>query len=282
MKTRKNETRYATLDPKKLLGKYMVNRVLKKYTEDFIDSDTGKKESIERSEILFDRGTFIDKDVLSKIQFYISAEEITEEIEVSNQKRIGYYIASEMVYPHISIVDIGGKKCKFLFYAKSIEQSIEMLKDYIELNYEKGFSIKSVKEFTECVILIDKLKEIKLGLDAEYLQSHIEFEEYVERKIEEADEEPKPDERKFYQIEAKIHADGMDTTWPFVIRAVNVDRAMMLINFYLNQREKEHAEKCKSEGKEYAVREFITMVEEAKPISIGCFIPREFSKAYED
>ena len=57
IETRKTETRYVTSDPKKMLNMYLAKRVLKTWEESFIDEDTGETVTIERNEILFDRGT---------------------------------------------------------------------------------------------------------------------------------------------------------------------------------------------------------------------------------
>lgn len=65
IETKNNEIRYFTSDPKKMLNKYLVQRVLKTWTEDFIDEDTNEVVSIERNELLFQRGILIDQDVLA-------------------------------------------------------------------------------------------------------------------------------------------------------------------------------------------------------------------------
>lgn len=85
IETRKTEIRYVTSDPKKMLNMYLAKRVLKTWEESFIDEDTGETVTIERNEILFDRGTLIDQDTLAKIRFSMEADGI-KEVEVSNLK----------------------------------------------------------------------------------------------------------------------------------------------------------------------------------------------------
>lgn len=58
VKTRKDEIRIKTDDPKRMLNKYICARVLKTWTEDFVDKDTGKIVSVERNEVLFEKGTY--------------------------------------------------------------------------------------------------------------------------------------------------------------------------------------------------------------------------------
>lgn len=71
--------------PEEMLNKYLAEKVVKKWTEDFIDEDTHETTSIERTEILFDRGLYIDENLLQKIMFSIQAEEI-ETVKVIDHK----------------------------------------------------------------------------------------------------------------------------------------------------------------------------------------------------
>lgn len=286
IETRKTEIRYVTSDPKKMLNMYLAKRVLKTWEESFIDEDTGETVTIERNEILFDRGTLIDQDILAKIRFSMEADGIRE-VEVSNQNRLAFENENNVLYPHIAQAEIGGKKSKFLLYATGLENACLILKDYIELNYLFGFTLTMVKEFDSCVILTDTLKERKVDDDSiAYLKEEITTEEYLDKMDEEnqEDEESKPDERKFYQIETKItfmNGENEDErVQTFVVNTFNVDRAMMLITHYLKNKEDECEKQAKEKGHEFRKREIHTAIESAKPIPVGRFIPKEFSMAY--
>lgn len=65
-----------TSDPKKMLGKYLAERVCKTWSEDFIDEDTGEKVTIERSEVLFERGMKLTQESIQQVMFSIQSEEI--------------------------------------------------------------------------------------------------------------------------------------------------------------------------------------------------------------
>lgn len=65
-----------TSKPEEMYNKYLAESVAKHWNEDFVDEDTGEPVTIERTEIIFDRGTYIDDDMLQKIMFSIQAEEI--------------------------------------------------------------------------------------------------------------------------------------------------------------------------------------------------------------
>lgn len=237
---------------------YLAKRVLKTWEESFIDEDTGETVTIERNEILFDRGTLIDQDTLAKIRFSMEADGI-KEVEVSNQNRLAFENENSVLYPYIAQAQIGDKKHKFLLYATGLENTCSILKDYIELNYMFGFTLTMVKEFDSCVILTDNLKERKVD-DASlaYLKNEITMAEYVDKmddETEDSDEESKPNEKKFYQIETKItFTDGEnedERVQTFVVNTFNVDRAMMLITHYLKNKEEECEKQAKEKGHEF-------------------------------
>lgn len=283
--TRKTELRYVTSDPKKMLNMYLAKRVLKTWTEDFVDESTGKVVSIERNEVLFERGILIDQDVLTQIRFSMEADGI-KEVEVSNQKRMAFENENKCLYPYIAQAQIGDKKYKFLLYATGLDNVIAILKDYIELNYQSGFTLTMAKEFDSCIILTDNLKERKVDSASEaYLKNEISSEEYLDAMDSEntENEEPKPDEKKFYQIGTKVvFDDEEEKIQTFVVHTFSVDRAMMLITHWIKNKEDEYAMQAKEKGYEYEKREIHTSIESAKPIPVGRFIPREFSMAYVD
>lgn len=80
--TRKDEVRFRTSDIRRIVGKFLASNVLKTWNEDFIDESTGEVVTIERNEILFERGSYIDDDLAQQINFSIQAEEI-KDVEVA-------------------------------------------------------------------------------------------------------------------------------------------------------------------------------------------------------
>lgn len=282
IETRKTEIRYVTSDPKKMLNMYLAKRVLKTWEESFIDEDTGETVNIERHEILFERGMLIDQDLLAKIRFSMEADGI-KEVEVSSQKRLAFENENKFLYPYIAQAQICDKKYKFLLYATGLENVCLILKDYIELNYQSGFTLTMAKEFDSCVILTDNLKERKVD-DAtlEELKDKYLLGDSVTQ--EDDNEESKPDEKKFYQIETKItfgeEGEEEERIQTFVVNTLNVDRAIMLITHYLKNKEEECEKQAKEKGHEFNKREIHAAIESAKPIPVGRFIPKEFSMAY--
>lgn len=269
IETKHTERRFRTTDPALMQNMFTASRVLKTWKEDFIDENTGEVVPIERNEVILDRGVLIGPDKLTELQFHIQCGDV-KEVEVSNQRRMAYPIERKYLRPYLAVAEAGDKKQKLLFWSQSMEQAIPLLKDYIELKYSGGFLLLSIKEFDTSIILLDTFKKLKSESDGE-------------REIEEGENELDDDNKKFYQIEFNAVAiDGTSTTYTAVVQTYNVDRAMMLINDWLNKNEHRRYEEAKAEGREYNLRELTTTIESAKPIPVGEYIPREFSQAYVD
>lgn len=269
IETRMSEVRYTTSDPKKMINRFLTTNLYKTWIEDFVDDKTGEAVSIERNEILFDKGSLIDQDTLAKIRFFMQEGSI-KEVEVSNQKRLSYEEKNDFLYPYTAQVQVKDKKYKFLFYAKSVENAILILKDYIELNFTGGFNILMVKEFDTCIIIIDTLRSKKSN-DEKHLNDD-------EGKI----------ELKFYKIVSRIVYHGKEEDddddehmYTFVVKSVTAERANMLINDYLKRKQEEEYQRAVEKGNVYIKRDIQSSIEESSIIPIGCFIPLEFSEVYK-
>lgn len=136
-----------TANPKTMLNKYLAEDVCKVWTEDFIDEDTKEVVSIERKEKLFERGLFLNKEAVSRIQFSIQAEEITE-VKVSELRYDAErFIGTSLLPWEVSVS--GGTSGKFLYLtrAQSAEQAITVATEYagMYLGLNGWFSVKQVK-----------------------------------------------------------------------------------------------------------------------------------------
>ena len=295
METRKNEIRLITSDPAEMLGKYTTSRVYKNWTETVVD-ETGKAVSIERHQLLFDKGIYIDNDVLSEIKFWIEEGSITE-IEVSSQKRMCSALANTGMYPFKSVMEIDGKKHSRLLYAQSVKNALDILNDFIELNFIGRYVIKDIKELDYCVILVDKLKSVKqrnLELDVAYLEDEISMEEYLNEKIDEESSESVDDgeedslKLRFYQIGAKIimrleDQDDEEYNQVFIVQTFSAVRANLIIEKYLRDcQEIRYAESLFHTERNFVKKEILSFIEESKIINVGGFIPRQFSEAYRE
>lgn len=298
--TRKEEVRYTTSDPKKMLNKYLVTNLLRTWTEDFLDKDKGEVVSIERNETIFERGALINQDMLAKIRFYMEEGSITE-VEVSNQKRMGIELAH--TYPDLykAKVIAGNKKQTFILYAQSVANVLEILQDYMELNTRGGFFIEEVKRHEGVqAVIVDNLatrKKANPELDRQFILGELSVEDYLNARVpdDEAEQEQEDiSKRIFYQIAARIQfgaaesADGKrsvdaeERIEEFIVHSYTATRANMLIEKHVTDLQKKAAERHneKHPDSPYLMRTITSFIEESKIFPVGCFIPLEFSMAY--
>lgn len=260
IRTRKNEIRFVTNKPEEMLQKYLAKRLLRTWQEDFVDNDTGEVVSIDRNEIIADRGQLITGDLLAVIQFHLEAGDISE-VEVSNQRREGILSANTQMFPWmVTICIAGGKKKKMLLYASSIRMAVDIVCDYVELEFSGMFTLVSAKSLESCIILKDNLLSIA--------------------NCENNDEDPEQNEscepvKKFYQIDTTVSVvDGSASFPTFVIEAKDIDRAMFIINDFISKRIREKSDE--------EVKEFEVKLEAAKILACNYIIEQEFSMAYSE
>lgn len=299
VESRKSEIRYKTNDPAKMLGKWVARRALRTWTEDFFDNETGRTVSMERNEVLLERGTYISQDVLSSITFMMQ-EGSLEEVEVSNQNRQGMLLENRSLLPYKAVAKIDGKRKTFLLYANSVANALVIMVDYIELNYKGGFEITDIREMEYCVVIIDRLKSAearRYELDAAYLKGNISMEDFVEATCdniakgnpdEDKDDEGKKETKKFYQIGAHVvlHDDkegDIEEDHTFIVQTFSAVRANMLIEKWLRDKQDERfQESLKHPERTFVKYQINSFIEESKIIPIGCFIPTDFSKVYSN
>lgn len=299
IESRKTEIRFVTSDPKKMLGKWVARRALKTWTEDFIDETTGKTVSVERNDVLLERGTYISQDVLCTINFMMQ-EGSLKEVEVSNQNRQGTLLENRSIFPYKAIAKIDGKRKTFLLYANSIANALLILIDYIELHCKGGFKITDIKEMEFCVVIIDCLRSAearKYELDTAYLNGEISMEDFVEATADNITEgnpdaedisDDKKETKKFYQIGAHVvlHDDkegDIEEDHTFIVQTISAVRANMLIEKWLRDKQEERfRESLRHPERTFIKYQINSFIEESKIIPIGCFIPVDFSQVYND
>lgn len=144
MTTKFDEIVRTTSDVMEMKGSYLAERVLRKWSEDFVDEDTGDVVSIERKEILFEKGLLIDDKILGEINFHIQCGDINE-VKLSNQKReCSRFSSSATLW--VVVIKLNGKKKTLYLYANSVETAVAIASDYVEQKYSGSFDFKSIKE----------------------------------------------------------------------------------------------------------------------------------------
>ena len=299
VESRKTEIRYVTSDPKRMLGKFVARRAFHTWYEEVKDEETSEVIKLERNELLLERGTYIDNDQLSSINFMLQ-EGSLKEVEVSNQNRQGMLLTNTSLYPFKAVAKIEDKKKTFLLYASSVANALVILVDFIELNFKGGFEITKIEEMDYCVIIIDRLKPAearKLELDTAYLTGDISMETFVEATIDkiqdgnpDIEDEPKNQKEgmKFYEIGAHIvrshEKEGtQESDHTFIVQTISAVRANILIEKYLrDKQEEEYDASLLNPDRTFICYEIRSFIETSKIIPIGCFIPVSFSEVYNN
>lgn len=298
IESRRSEIRFITDDPKKMLGKWVARRALKTWTEECRDSDTGEIVEIERTEVLLERGTYIDQSMLSTISFMMQEGSLTQ-VEVSNQNRQGIQLVNTCFFPYKAVARIDDRRRTFLLYDTSVANALLILTDYIELNCKGHFTIAKVEEMEYCVVLVDRYKsadECRYELDSAYLKGDISLEDFAEATCDSiaagnpdgAAPKDGTKDMKFYQIGAHVvlhnEKEGdVEEDHTFIVQTISAVRANMLIEKYLRDRQEErYLESLEHPDRTFVRYDIHSFIEESKIIPIGCFIPADFSKVYSD
>ena len=272
IETRKDEIRYRTDDTRRMVGKFFASNVFKTWYEEVLDSDTGEVISIERNDLLFEVGKYIDEETAQSISFHIQCGDITD-VEVSNQRRIARPDKRYSLLPFKATAVIGNKRKSFILQAQSATLAIEVVTDFIELNFTSRCVVDSVKAMPGCIILNDRFR-----------RAVEEVEGGNEAGEETPDGEEARDDTKYYRIEADIVAKREDdedeprpSSYDFIVKTRDIDTAKAVITAWLNTQLKKEAEK---EGRE--ITAFEVSLTSASPFNLNAIIPYAFCAAYKE
>lgn len=158
VQTRHNEVLLLAKTPEDMFGKYAAENIYHVWNEDFKDQDSGEIVSVERKQLLFERGTYFDNRNIDTVRFHFDAGELTEAL-VSNQCRIGNEIDHWGLQAYKVKVSINGKNNVIVCQARSLTMAHEIVKDWCELHLEKSFLIVSITELSTGIILNAALKK---------------------------------------------------------------------------------------------------------------------------
>ena len=177
--------------------KYLAETLYRKWNENFVDESTGELVNIERKEIIFDRGTFLDHHSLEEINFFLQSGDITE-VKVSTIQRQATLVNGNAAV-WVAVVKLQGKKQTFYLYANSVDTAMQILTDYIEQHYEGLFEVVSLKE-QEYLYIVTLAKELE-----------------EERKI------------NYYIVEMEINSDSYTCLYKkFLVKAINAEETKPL------------------------------------------------------
>lgn len=149
----KSATELQKIDRERFL--YPAKNIFREWKEEFIDEDTGLVTPVTRTELLFRRGDPLTSDDFSKLFFNFQCKDI-EEVHLSDQQRQATLV-NNRGFGLWTVKAVGNKfKPKLLLRATNAMNAYEVAKDFIELNYNGDFFIKSMKTYSDCIIIEPK------------------------------------------------------------------------------------------------------------------------------
>ena len=260
-----------TNNPEEMLNKYLAESAVKTWTENFIDQDTGEKVPVERHEVIFDRGTYIDESLLPKIMFSIQSEELKTVKVCENMPLAKRH--NMQVRRYIVKLSDGLHNCNvYTTRAKTPEDAAQMVCDFYTIyglpTLSGNFSV--IDSAATGLQLLYKEDLGKAYWEDLYNISHAD----IERRVNNAHKVLPPPyqlERFFkvnvcrwYEGEGKYEKE----TWNYIIPALVLSDADKLVKLYL-------AEKDSRNGLERISD--ITYISKA---NIDFAIPQSYAKAW--
>ena len=253
---------FRTKDPKEMLGKFLPKRVVKTWTEDFIDEDTGDTVSIERSQVIMEAGCKITQEKLQELMFAIQSGDI-EDVEVSDEdvRPMNVHVSSCLIPFSLEferwVVTI--VKDHFVCYAQNISQAIRIATEFGQMY--RGFS--------GCVHVNKVVK-----MDAKFVPDNHPCIPEADRK---PADEPKDYfkvqvRREYYEFDKLKHYDSY-----YIVHANDVGEAKERIALLLKIQK---AEAEKRDGFRVKDNEERVTIRKALPFTVDCIVPREFSELY--
>ena len=118
-----------TNNPEEMLHKYLAERAVKTWRENFIDQDTGETVPVERHEVIFERGTYIDESLLPKIMFSIQSEEL-KTVKVCENKPLVKRDNLNVRRYIVKLADASHNCNVYTTRAKTPEDAAQMVCDY--------------------------------------------------------------------------------------------------------------------------------------------------------
>ena len=260
-----------TNKPEEIFHKYLAESAVKTWTEDFVDEDTGKIMSIERREVIFDCGTYIDESVFPKIMFSIQSEEL-KTVKVCDKKPLAKRNNMQVRRYIVKLSDGLRKSNIYTTRARTPEDAAQMVCDYYSIygipTLSGNFSV--FDSSATGLILLYKEDFGKARWEDMY---NITYKE-IEDKVENAHKVLPPPyqlERFFkvnvcrwYEGEGKYEKDAYN----YIIPALVLDDADKLVKLYLHEKDSRNG------------RERIHDITSISKANIDFAIPQSYAEAW--
>ena len=260
-----------TADPAQMNGKYVAEDLYRKWkeVEEKTDPKDGHKSNVEveKKELILKRGTLLDADAIQTVQFHIQANDITGVYCSDIQRRaiLATPPAHQKPWKIQLENSVKPKKHTIILYAKTVQDALAIVTDYMERTYDGVFTFTSVGNFDNATFVAPKPRALKEGEKAPNLTFYI------------------------ISVSAKWRDDDDVQNGTIVLQAENVDEATAMIEKIITKRREDFVKslKASSNDKERVKKEteklkagFVLTLNEAKKVNCTDIVPKELSDAF--
>ena len=260
-----------TNNPDEMLHKYLAENAVKTWTENFIDQDTGEKVPVERHEVIFDRGSYIDESLLPKIMFSIQSEELKTVKVCENMPLAKRH--NMQVRRYIVKLSDGLHNCNvYTTRAKTPEDAAQMVCDFYTIyglpTLSGNFSV--IDSAATGLQLLYKEDLGKAYWEDLYNISHAD----IERRVNNAQKilPPPYQLERFFKVNVCIWDEGEDKyekiTCNYIVPALVLSDAERLVKDYLEEKDSRSG------------RERINDITSISKANIDFAIPQSYAKAW--
>ena len=254
-----------------MLHKYLAESAVKTWTENFIDQDTGEKVPVERHEVIFDRGSYIDESLLPKIMFSIQSEEL-KTVKVCENKPLVKRDNMNVRRYIVKLADASHNCNVYTTRAKTPEDAAQMVCDFYTIyglpTLSGNFSV--IDSAATGLQLLYKEDLGKAYWEDLYNISHAD----IERRVNNAQKilPPPYQLERFFKVNVCIWDEGEDKyekiTCNYIVPALVLSDAERLVKDYLEEKD---SRSC---------RERINDITSISKANIDFAIPQSYAKAW--
>lgn len=260
-----------TNKPEEIFHKYLAESAVKTWTEDFVDEETGKIMSIERREVIFDCGTYIDESVFPKIMFSIQSEEL-KTVKVCENKPLAKRHIMQVRRYIVKLSDGLHNSNIYTTRAKTPEDAAQMVCDYYTIygipTLSGNYSV--IDSSTTGLRLLYKEDFGEEYWDEMYKKRH----EVLEGKVYNADRVlPPPFQNdRFFKVSVclwdEVNGKYIKSTGNCIIPALTLVDAVRLMRHHLNEMDSRRG------------RDGINDITSISKANIDFAIPQSYAKAW--